>query len=260
MADNSNVFSISGLNRNTKISGLHAHRSENTSIYFDYSQIRVAPQFVSIMQAEVTSVGINYSKNTTLTFPRPQHPSGIAASGYPLFSLSKNSFSVTNAGSNYSIGDSFPIIFNNFLVGAFSVVSTGTSGSISDYSVFSLPLDLKSGMMPSLDMSRNSTASVSSNDRYTISSVLLTFPGYGYQTLNRTDGTAINYSPAISNAGSSGPSGLTIKSSLDPYVLQYTEDDPRIKSPEINKFDEVKLDRNRNHYFIANNFSLGDFF
>lgn len=259
MADTSNNFSISGLNRNKKMSGLHAHRSENTSIYFDYSQIKVIPQFVSIMQAEVTSVGTNYSKNTTLTFPQPQHPSGVAASGYPLFSLDNSSFSVTNAGSNYSIGDSFPITFNNFSVGAFSVVSTGTSGSISDYSVFSLPLDLKSGMVPSLDLSRNPTASVSSNDRYTIDSVILTFPGYGYQTLNRTEGTPINHSPTISNAGSASPSGLAIKSSLDPYVLQYTEDDPRIKSPETNKFDQVMLDRNKNYYFIVNNFSLGDF-
>jgi len=262
MADNSNTFSMSGLPRNKKLSGLHSHRPENIDLYFERKSIKAPPQFVSILNLSVTSMGYNYSKNTTLTFPTPEHPSGIRASGYPLFSICKNSFSISNSGSNYSIGDAFPIFSSGDLVGSFTVTNTGISGRISDYNAFSIPLDLKNISLPIIDFSSNPTASISNNDKYNIPSAVLVFPGLGYQTYSRITGSGIIHDPVISNSGSSSPlpSGLVIKSSIDPYVYSEAITDSRVRETKTDKFNStrVALDR-QNHYMIINNFSLGDF-
>jgi len=262
MADNSNTFSMSGLPRNKKLSGLHSHRPENIDLYFERKSIKAPPQFVSILNLSVASIGYNYSKNTTLTFPQPEHPSGIRASGYPLFSICKNSFSISSSGSNYAIGDTFPILSSGDLVGSFTVTNTGISGRISDYNAFSIPLDLKNISLPIIDFSSNPTASISNNDKYNIVSAVLGFPGLGYQTYNRITGSGINHGPVISNTGSSNPlpSGLDIIVSMDPYIYSQTITDPRVRETKIDKFNLINsgLDQQK-YYMIFNNFSLGDF-
>lgn len=262
MADNSNTFSMSGLPRNKKLSGLHSHRPENIDLYFERKSIKAPPQFVSILSLSVTSMGYNYSKNTTLNFPQPEHPSGIRASGYPLFSISKNSFSISTSGSNYAIGDTFPILSSGDLVGSFTVTNTGILGRISDYNVFSIPLDLKNISLPIIDFSSNPTASMSNNDKYNIVSAVLVFPGLGYQTYHRVTGSGINHDPVVSDAGSSNPlpSGLVVKSSMDPYIYSQAIPDPRVRETKTDKFNSTRIELNQqNNYMIVNNFSLGDF-
>lgn len=262
MADSSNKFSIRGISRQKNNSGLHAFRPENKGMYFYKRKIKSAPQFVSILQVNVTSPGYNYSKNTTLTFSQPQHPSGVPASGYPLFNITKNSFNITNNGSNYSIGDVFSINLDGETIGVLSVTATGVGGSISNYNAFSDFLDFKTTTsLPVVDLSDNPTASIVNNDKYDIYSAFLFFPGLGYQTHDRITGSGINHSPTVSNAGSSAPqpSGLVLTSSLNPYVMTQTNEDPRLRYTKTNKFGEILQENDKKHYFIMNNFSLGDF-
>jgi hypothetical protein len=262
MADSSNLFSISGLNRSKNISGLFAHRPENTSIYFDYKRVTCSPQFVSILQTEVESIGYNYSRNTTITFPQPEHPSGIPASGKPVFSISKNSFRVDVAGSGYDIYNVFPISFQNNTIGSLMVTETGVNGSISDYEV--VP-DYQSYMsssspLPTVNLIGNNSAVISSQDKFEINTVDMTYVGMGYQTLNRNTGTKINHDPIISGSGNTVPlpSGLILKSSINPYVATYPALNIRKRPPKINKFESIVTDPYLISFLAINNYSLGD--
>lgn len=262
MADNSNLFSMSGLSRNKTLSGLHAHRPENSTSYFKHIELATPPQFVSILEVNIDSPGYNYSKNTTLVFPQPEHPSGVLASGYPLFTPAKSSFSITSPGSGYSLYQIFPIYYNNQNIGNFFVVATGSNGSITDHDVLCAEIDMSdSSSLPTVSLTGNNSANITSNDKFTISSIELVSPGCGYQTFNRVTGSTIYHNPTISNQGSSNPqpSGLSLKSSINPFVFKYTIEEDRLRLPTLNKFDEITPDNKKTYYSIINNFSLGDF-
>ena len=253
---------MSGLTRNKTLSGLHAHRPENSTSYFKHIQLVTPPQFVSILETTIDSPGYNYSKNTTLTFPQPEHPSGIPASGYPLFTPAKSSFSITSAGSGYNLYQIFPIYYQSENIGNFFVMSTGLNGSITDHDVLCAEIDMSvSSSLPTVLLNENNSASITSNDKFTISSIEMIDPGCGYQTFHRITGSGIDHNPTISNQGSSNPqpSGLSVKSSINPFVFKYPIEDHRFRLPTLNKFDEITSDNKKIYYSIVNNFSLGDF-
>jgi|LakMenEpi03Aug12_release.lakeMendotaPanAssembly.Ray.scaffolds.fasta_scaffold130486_2 hypothetical protein len=262
MADNSNKFSISGLIRNRQLSGLHAHRPENSNKYFDYIRLSIDPQFVSILGIKVVNSGINYSKSTTTTLPSPEHPSGIVATAKPWFTPSKASFSINNPGSGYSAYQAFDIMHSGNTIGDFIITSTGINGSISDYEVLSPPLDLNStSSLPYVSLNGNSSAVISSNDKFSITYVDLTSIGAGYQTLNRVTGSGIIRNIVISNQGSSNPqpTGLSLQVSMDPYIHEEVIPDPRKRQTILNKFMTIHDDiSNKKNYIFINNFSLGD--
>jgi len=263
MADNSNTFSMSGLIRNRTLSGLHAHRPENTTKYFEYTKLNIPPQFVSILQTKVTSNGYNYSKSTIITFPQPEHPDGAVATAKPLFSPIKTTFTITNSGTGYSINDSFSILQQGEDVGFMRVTATGNLGSISDYEIFSKPLDLgPTSPLPTIDLSGNNSATIVSNDKFGIFEVDMTGFGLGYQTFNRTTGNSINHTPTISNQGISNPipSGLQLIISMDPFVIDNEVINPRKRPSLPNKFDTSSANNEyKTYYMLIKNFSLGDF-
>lgn len=262
MADNSNLYSMSGLSRNKTLSGLYAHRPENSDEYFKYIQLNIDPQFVSILDARVINSGINYSKSTALTFPSPEHPSGTIATAKPWFTPSKTSFSITNSGSGYSPYQLFNIVHSGSAVGSFIITSTGLNGSISDFEVLSQPLDLdSSSSLPSVSLNGNTSATIISNDKFSILSINLTNIGAGYQTFNRITGSGISHEPTISNQGTSDPkpTGLVIEVSIDPYIYEETMYDPRKRPSTVNKFLQINSDlEKKKYYMFVNNFSLGD--
>jgi len=263
MADSSNRYSISGLIRNRTLSGLHAHRPENTTKYFEYTKLNIPPQFVSILQTKVTSNGYNYSKSTTISFPQPEHPDGIVATAKPFFSPIKTTFTITNPGTAYSINDAFSILQQGEAVGFMRVIATGNLGSISDYEIFSKPLDLgPSSPLPNIDLSNNNSATIIANDKFGIFEIDMTGFGLGYQTFNRITGNSINRTPIISNQGISNPipSGLQLAISMDPFVIDNQIVDPRKRPSVPNKFNVSSANNEyKTHYMLIKNFSLGDF-
>jgi len=269
MSDTSNRFSLEGFNRQKQFSGLHARQPENIGKYYDYNEIYVNPQYVSILSATVEHVGFNYPKESSIVFPVPEHPEGLRASGIPIFQLYADSVTMTNSGSGYDIYDSFEIYnSSNNPVGSISVITTGSNGSIGSFDVFG-------GLKWASDLeglyyfsnSDNASAQFSINNNFAIVGITITFQGIGYQTF-APNLTEINHDPRAypfattefddqtlsSDYSSDPPIGLVARSSKDPYIV-YTPRKETIRDSHI-KNSNPSRDPDVN-YTVITSFSLG---
>lgn len=269
MSDTSNTFSVEGFNIQKQFSGLHARQPENIDKYYDYNEIYVNPQYVSILSASVENVGFNYPKESSIVFPEPEHPEGLRASGIPIFQLYEDSITMTNGGSGYNIYDSFEIYNNNNnTVGSISVMTTGSNGSITSF-------DVSSGLKWASDLdglfyqsnSNNISAQFSINNNFAIVGITITSQGIGYQTFS-SNLTEINHDPRAypfvttefddrtlyNRYFSNPPVGLVARSSKDPYIV-YTPRQRTIRDAYRQNADPfISEDVN---YTVISSFSLG---
>jgi hypothetical protein len=268
MTDTSNSFSIEGFNRNKQFSGLHAREPENFDEYYKYENIYVNPQYVGILSTQVESTGLNYTKESSLVFPQPEHPLGHRASGIPIFQMYSDTFTKNSSGSGYVINEALYVYNdNNKEIGDIYVTATGSNGSISSFEVGSIPLystDLN-GIYVSHPLGNNSAQFVSHNI-FSIVGVTMTNAGIGYQTFSANTLTEINHDPKaypfatvefddqtlLDNSYSDPPIGLIARANKDPYLI-HTPIPRTIRDAYVSKnvFDE------RFQYTVVNSMSLG---
>lgn len=222
MADTSNTFSLNGLNRQKKLSGIYARRPENIDQYFTRTSLNIPPMYVRCLSAKINNAGNDqYSYGCYPVFPDPQHPSGIRASGTINLAFTSNSFTLSNPGSNYEIGDSF-FVTNEAgeLNGRIAVASTGSNGSVSSVDF----VDLSSAsakitpLSTNISHAFNNTASFSiDSGNFKISNIVMNHFGHGYQTFDNTTKQTTTHSVSISGAGNG--SGHDITCSFTPLIL-----------------------------------------
>lgn len=228
MADTSNTFSLNGLNRQKKLSGLYARRPENIDKYFTRTSLNIPPMYVRCLSAKINDAGNDqYSHGCYPVFPEPQHPSGIRASGSLVLEPTTNSFSISSSGSNYLIGDTFSVYnSNNERQGTILVESTGVSGSISSFGYYhAISASIPTETQTVVSDDQNSSASfVSNSTNFKIASLNMTNFGHGYQTFDSTTKQTITHAVSISGAGNG--SGHDITCSFTPLVI--TDPHPRL--------------------------------
>lgn len=221
MADTSNTFSLNGLNRQKKLSGIYARRPENIDQYFTRTSLNIPPMYVRCLSAKINNAGNDqYSYGCYPVFPDPQHPSGIRASGSLLLEPTSNSFSLSNNGTNYNLGDSFTVYNEkNEAQGNIVVDSTGVNGSISTfyYSHLNPPTKVTATHTVVSDDSNTSAVFVSNPNNFKISQLHMTNFGHGYQTFDNTTKQTITHSVSISGAGNG--SGHDITCDFTPLVI-----------------------------------------
>lgn len=269
MADTSNKFSLNGLNRQKKLSGLYARRPEHIEEYFSIKAIPVPPTFVSILSVNILNPGTNYANNMAVRFPAPQHPNGRRATGDLYLNITKDSFYISNAGSNHTVGSTFNIYSNldNDLVGSITIASIGSNGSISDFTVTQFD-PIKSGTLCVVDLENTNGSIIAIPEAgYEINSVRMTDYGSGYQTYDRNIGTAINHNitlytndnPYFYNNSESG-SGAQLQCDFNAIIKVYSILDPRSREFYTDKNDNLIFSKDylMNYNYLVKNYSLSD--
>ena len=228
MSDTSNKFSLNGLNRQKKISGLHFRRPENVSTYFNRVSLNTPPMYVRVLGVDILSYGNDqYSVNTKVVFPQPEHPNGYRAQGYVILELTKNSFSVSNGGSGFSLYDTFDILNSSSeLVGSFVVTQVSGSGGILDFSIIPYPNDFLTSSQ-TIDFGSNNTATVVFNPDYCkLGQIYLTNFGHGYQTFHEVSGQQIIHSVTLTNTGNGA--NHNIVTTHQPLVVSEYDNDRKL--------------------------------
>lgn len=257
MADNSNKFSLNGLNRQKYLSGLYARRPENIDQYFDTISLPIPPTFVSILSADVIESGSNYSSDTTISFPSPEHPEGTRATAIVCLGLT-DSLSIQNGGSDYKIGDTL-YIFNtttNTTVGFALVSNVDTGGAITDLSIIQTDIIYSNDICIVFGTKNSSAVITIPDNKYYIRSIFMTNFGSGYQTYSRTSGETISHNPTLQ---SSSGSGAVIHSSKKARIVATDKKNNRYRGFYKNKYGGTSFSKNSEiEYTIIKNFSLSD--
>ena len=226
MADSSNKFSLNGLNRQKKVSGLYARSPEHIDDYFDRVSLNLPPMYVRILGTNILNYGNDqYAYNTKAVFPQPEHPNGIRAKGYVQLELTKNSFTITNPGSGFNVGEIFDILSsdNNF-VAWFTVTSINNTGGITDFSIIHIENDYLMTPTYSINFENNTTPAVSFNtNRFRLNRIILSNFGHGYQTFDTNNKQQPKvHSVTLANTGNG--SGHNIVTTHQPLVITEYED------------------------------------
>ena len=275
MSDTSNKFSLNGLNRQKKLSGLHARRPENIDKYFDSVVVPLAPTFVSILGVKILSSGSDYSNDIKVSFPQPEHPNGIMAEADVYISIEKTAFNIINGGSNYAIGDSFNILSNdvyNQLIAGFVVTNVGQSGNILDFEIINFS-PIKSSNSFFIDFNNtNANIEILTYRGYAIDSIVMKNYGSGYQTYSRNSGQTITHNPTLYNytyqygnntyyyLDNLYGNGASIESIKYPIIQTYSTIDNRSRQLYTDKYESfiISSDYIINYYYLINNYSLND--
>ena len=219
MADTSNTYSLNGLNRHKKLSGLHARRPENIEQYFTRTSLNIPPMYVRCLSATINDAGNDqYSYGCYPVFPSAQHPSGIRASGTINLGFTSDSFNITNPGSGYEVGTMLDVTnLDGDFNGALEVKTTGANGSITSVDFIENNIVKTFPLYTTVSNPSNNTATFAiDSGNFKISSIYMNNFGHGYQTFNETTKQTITHSVSISGAGNG--SGHDITCSFTPLI------------------------------------------
>jgi hypothetical protein len=227
---------------NSKISPLQGSNDKFTIDYSsDISQIVPIPLLAGITAVYIENPGSGYITGILAQFQIPNDPSGLAASGYVELCPTKESFSIINPGSGYSIDQTFCILnTENIPCNFFQITSVSASGGIEDYEI--LPSLFKGTYddAPTIRFTNNLSAEIESySDKFGIARIIITNPGSGYFT-HDSFGNHRSYPPRLyhSIGGISGVmgSGAIFKTT---YIPQYILDDLKISTRKIQKYSHL---------------------
>lgn len=244
MADTSNKFSLNGLNRQKRLSGLYARSPDHIEEYFDRVSLNLPPMYVRVLGVNILNYGNDqYSYGTKAVFPQPEHPNGIRAKGYVQLEVTKNSFTITNPGSGFNIGDIFNVLsLDNNIVAWFSITSTNSNGGILDFSIIPIENDYLMTPTYTVNFENNNTPSITFNpNRFRLSRIILSNFGHGYQTFE----TNARQQPKVHNVvltNTGNGSGHEIITTHQPLVITEYED-YRKQLNYKNQYGLVKSDK-----------------
>lgn len=220
--------------------------------HYKILKIPMPTLYTGIHKCYVIEGGTNYASGTTIEFPEPDDIEGVRASGEIVLGFTKDSFNLTDSGTDYSVNDLIFLKNSNMdILGILTVTEVNNSGSIVDYTYdFNIPATgITTGLNTSSIPGNNTSATFEFiEDKYSIYEINITDPGSGYQyydsvTMELLEGSI---EPTINNNISG--SGLIISLSQNSFP------DPDENFYALNTLDTMKKADKRSNIFFKNKY------